>query len=362
MRLFSIINRYIMKETAVTFVFTVCAFMFILYVGAFLKLMEMGLSFGRIAGYTPFVLLAKLPFVLPLGFIAGYIITFSRLAADREIQIIRVSGIPLTRVILPHLVLAFGVTLAAIYTYQEIIPRINRQFQRSLTTIYREIPPVTETYNKPSLLLNRDRDRIYVIAREATLLRGLAIQRVENGRLREVTFAEEARVERKSAGLLTFRMTRVSRLVIDDDHIDHPTFATLTVDVPLRNDPTTAAAGDDYELMTGTELRALFKSADATARARRRAQLEYWLRMALATSCFIFTLFAVPAGILADQKSRASGFLRSILYALVIYFPLLMGLRSYLETHTGMHPNLLMVPNWLFLFIGLHLLRKVLRA
>ncbi|MFC1583020.1 LptF/LptG family permease [Planctomycetota bacterium] len=179
MKLFSRLNRYILRETAITYIFTVASFLFLMYTATFLKQMEMGLPLGKIIMHSPYIFFINLPFVLPLGLITGYILTFSRLAVDREIQIIRASGIPLSQIIIPHLVLGLLMSFLAGYAFLEWIPRIRRDFQQKLVSMYRDIPPVTETYNKPSLLLNRKRDRINVTARDGTDIKGLAIQHVE---------------------------------------------------------------------------------------------------------------------------------------------------------------------------------------
>jgi lipopolysaccharide export LptBFGC system permease protein LptF len=256
------------------------------------------------------------------------------------------------------LALAIGVT----FLYQDAIPRSRSRFQRQLAAIYKDVPPVTETYNKPSLLLNRDRDRVNVVSKEGPLIRGLTIQRVADGRLREVTFAEEARIVRRSKRLLRFEMERVSRLIIKDDYIDHPYFERLTIDIPISGNDADDAAGSDHALRTGAQLKKFFKNKDNAPKHRRKAELEYWLRMALAMSCFSLTLFAIPSGILSSQKSRTSGFIKSILYALVIFFPLLMGLRSFLTGNPDYPANLMLVPNWLFICYGSYLLWKVLKV
>lgn len=355
---FTLLNRYIFKEAACTFIYTVAAFMFLLYLGSFLKQMEMGLPLSKIAAYTPFILMIKLPYVLPLGLITGYILTFSRLSADREIQIIQVSGIPLIRVVMPHLVLAFLISAAAGYTYLEVLPRIRSLFRNNLTTVYRDIPPVTETYNKPSLVLNKKNEIIDIISRKGTAIKGLTIRHIEQGRLQAVTFAQQARILRSSPDMLTFDMEHVSRLIIKEEYIDHPRFARLTVNVPIGERETDRTAGNRYEMKTAAELCTMARSPDLPDSTRRRADLQFWMRIALALSCFSFTLFAVPSGIRSREKSRTSGFIMSILYALIIFFPLLMGLRTLLRTRYSLPACLVLVPNLLFILYGSFRLMK----
>ncbi len=355
------LDRYILKEVITTYFFTVATFMFLLYTGAFLKQMEMGLPLGKIITYTPFLIMMNIPFVLPLGFITGYILTFSRLSADREIQIIRTSGIPLLRIILPHLTAVFIISIAASYIYQVTIPQSRKNFRNKLISVYREIPPVAETYNKPSLLLNDEKDRIYVIGKDGDTINGIAVQHVENGRISQFMYAEKASIQRKSPTLLTFSMEQVTRLIIDNTYIDNPFFKELKIDVPIIDEDTDEAAGSDYALMTGKELQQYYRNPENPESQRRRAHLRFWLRLSLAWACFSFTIFAVPAGILSSGKSKASGFIKSILLSLIVFFPLLMGLRSYLMNHYGLNANLMMLPNWVFIIYGIYLLRKVLK-
>lgn len=323
--------------------------------------MEMGLPLAKIVSFSPFILLINLPFVLPLGFITGYILTFSRLSVDREIQIIRAAGISLARIILPHLVFTFFFSIIACYVYQNIIPVARSDFQKKLFSLYRDIPPVTETYNKPSLLLNKGQDRIYVIAKKGEDIKGITIQHIEKGKLRQVTFAEHATITRTSKGILTFHMKDVSRLIIKDEYIDQASFEELTVDMPISEDKSDEAAGGDYALMSGAELKKIYKNKDETPMHRRKAELRYWLRLALAMACFSFTLFGVSSGILSTHKSKTSGFVVSILYSLIIFFPLLMGTRSFLMERHNVPASLMLFPNIIFIIYGCWLLRKVLK-
>jgi len=358
---FRLIDRCIFKEAAVTFVYTVVSFMFLLYLGSFLKQMEMGLPLAKIVEYTPYILMIKLPFVLPLGFITGYILTFSRLSADREIQIIQVSGIPLARIIIPHLILAGLFSLGACYVYQEVIPRIRDAFRKDLVSIYRDIPPVTETYNKPSLVLNSSNDIIDIVSKQGSDIRGLTIRHIEQGRLNAVTFAEKAVIRRSASTMLTFDMKRVSRLIIHEDYIDHPCFDRLTVNIPIEKGAADQTAGSRYDMKPASVLRAMARDPELPDSTRRRAGLQFWMRIALALSCFTFTLFAIPSGIKSQDKSRTSGFVLSILYALVIFFPLLMGLRTVLRDQYSLPAYLVLIPNLLFILYGSFSLLKVCR-
>ncbi|MFC1583019.1 LptF/LptG family permease [Planctomycetota bacterium] len=185
----------------------------------------------------------------------------------------------------------------------------------------------------------------------------------KNGRLTQVTFAEKARIDRHSPGLLRFKMENVSRLVIKDDYIDHPRFERLSIDVPITSPGADLAAGNQYDTRTGLELQRFARDKSNDRHDRRWAQIEFWLRISQAMACFAFTIFAIPSGILSSQKSKTSGFIISILYALIIFFPMVMGLRSFLHSPAGygFHPNLILIPNWLFIIYGAYLMGKVLR-
>jgi lipopolysaccharide export LptBFGC system permease protein LptF len=355
----SILNRYIVKETAVTFIYTVASFMFIFYLAAFLKQLHMGIPILRIISYTPYILLINLQFALPLGLITGYILTFSRLSADREIQIIRVSGIPLQRVIFPHLAGTFIITVLAFYLYQNIIPSMRNEFSKDLLATYKEITPVTETYNQPSLALKRN--RVDVISRQGQNIKGITIQRIEKGKLQSVTFAEKAQITRPSKDSLKFDMEHVSQLIIRDTYIDHPTYRDLTMYVPIKGDQADTAAGNIYDLKKGKELRMMINDPELKPDERRRADIRYWYRIALACACFSFVLFAIPSGILSQQKSRTFGFILSILVVLFVFFPLLEGIRSYLKYNSSIPAYCIMFPNVLFICYGGFKLRKVLK-
>jgi lipopolysaccharide export LptBFGC system permease protein LptF len=356
---FGILNRYILKEACLTFAYTVASFMFIFYLGAFLRQMEMGLPIWRILSYTPYILLINLQFALPLGFITGYILTFSRLSADREIQIIRVSGVPLQRIIIPHFIAALVITVCAFYLYQYTIPAMRSEFSKDLLSTYKEITPVTETYNQPSLQLKRN--RVDVVSRQGSDNKGITIQRFDKEKLQSVTFAEKAQIIRSSPDSLTFDMEDVSQLIICETYIDHPTFKNLTMHIPIKGSEADTAAGNVYDLKTGSELRRMSKDPDLKPVQRRLAGIRYWYRIALACACFSFVLFAIPSGILSQQKSRTFGFILSILIVLFVFFPLLEGIRSYLKYNASAPAYLIMFPNVLFVLFGGYRLRKVLK-
>jgi lipopolysaccharide export system permease protein len=87
-----LINRYILKEIAITFCMIVFVLTFVLIMGRILQLMDLminkGVSFKTIAQLTFFLMPSFLIFSIPISLLIAILIGLGRLSGDNEITIL----------------------------------------------------------------------------------------------------------------------------------------------------------------------------------------------------------------------------------------------------------------------------------
>jgi LPS export ABC transporter permease LptG/LPS export ABC transporter permease LptF len=146
------LDRYLARETLPPFLLALAVFTFVLAVRPMLDHAEQLLSKGVPVGTVGFLLLTLLPqalgLTLPMAFLAGLLMAFGRISADREGVAFLACGISPLRLLRPVLVLAVAVGGLTMYVLIEALPDANQKW-REIT--FRLLAQQTETDIKPRL-------------------------------------------------------------------------------------------------------------------------------------------------------------------------------------------------------------------
>jgi lipopolysaccharide export LptBFGC system permease protein LptF len=141
-----IFYRYVLREFLGTFLFMWALLTGLMYgvfaVGTMQQSKDLGFEFVLMNSWPLFV--QVLPYTLLSGLVVGATVCYGRLAADHEIDAIRVAGIKARSALRPAFVLGLGMSAVVFYLYAVEVPRAyNRQrlTKRDLTVWLLSHPP-----------------------------------------------------------------------------------------------------------------------------------------------------------------------------------------------------------------------------
>jgi lipopolysaccharide export system permease protein len=133
------IHRYIAREIAIPTILGLTIFTFVLLMGRILKLVEMvinkGIPVGEVAKLFGYLLPSFLVITIPLAFLLGVMLGFSRLSADSETIAMKASGISLYGMLKPVLALAMLASLTTAYLTLHAGPSGNSAFRTQVFQI-----------------------------------------------------------------------------------------------------------------------------------------------------------------------------------------------------------------------------------
>ncbi|MCI0339595.1 MAG: LptF/LptG family permease [Planctomycetales bacterium] len=122
-------QRYVWREAGATFLAATLLLAGLLTVGGGAQLARQieGAGATVLGAALPVLAAASLAFALPLGLLLATTFTFSRLAADGEVDGFRSAGIPARRLLPPVLLLGAATTAALLWVHAEVAPMAHRQ-------------------------------------------------------------------------------------------------------------------------------------------------------------------------------------------------------------------------------------------
>jgi lipopolysaccharide export system permease protein len=158
-----IFYRYVLKEHIGPFIFSLSLIVFLLLINFTLR--EAGLLFGRglsvwiIAKAFYYHMAPVLSLAIPIGVILSTLMAFLRLSADSEITILRSSGINLTRVLLPLLLVSIIISYLLFIFMNTVLPQYNVESSKVWKEISR-LKPTAKIF--PHTFTELKHVRIYV--------------------------------------------------------------------------------------------------------------------------------------------------------------------------------------------------------
>ncbi len=126
-----ILDRYILRRFLLTLVFALVSFILIVVfvdmVGNLGKFIDKDMPMLVIAEYYVLFIPYIVTLVLPIAMLLASMFSVGQMARYNELIAIRSTGIPLTRILRPVLVLSFLVSLAALGFGEKVAPRANQE-------------------------------------------------------------------------------------------------------------------------------------------------------------------------------------------------------------------------------------------
>ena len=380
----NLLDRYIFKSVLFSCLAAVGLFSFVVALANFIR----DLLGPVIAGQISVTMLAELiallfpyaiMYALPAGILTGVLLTLGRISADSEVTAMRAAGIGVTRVARPILLLGVLGAALAVYVNFETMPWARVQYHKVLAVAVRTNPlsfivpktfirdfkgmvvyvgdrpkggselrdvwlwkldpksrVVWEAHAQKGNIYYDQPTRSFVI----TLTRAMVGNR--NAEDPETVFDKAPKLQASDA-LEEFRIPLDRYLATDVFHVkaEWLTYSALQAErAKLAAQP--AAPGKEKE----TEV------------AQMKLSIILHEKLNTALAVFSFALVAVPLGIKVSRRETSANL--GIAVMLVLGYYVLSKSVTSLDRHPEYRPDLLLwLPNLIFLWFGVSLMRRV---
>ncbi len=319
------IHRVIYHEITSPVIIALLVLTFVVFTREFGRLAEMLIRKNASATTVFEVIVSILPsiliFTIPIAFLIGTLIGFSRLSSDSEIVAMRANGISIPRLIRPVIKVGLAVTAATLILTLFLLPLGNWNLHQirediGLRPVQSQIKPRVFNEDLPGMILYVDDINLRNGSWKGVFLadtRHEGEERIivsEQGRIAFSPKADRMQLHLENGAIYNLQQSatmkdNVSRFGIQDVQVNLPATAQ-----PQENDRSA-----DSKLI-GELLRDISQGAPEE---QHLAQIEMQRRIALPLSALIFAVLGVTLGVHAHRGGRGYGFITSMVIAFLYY-------------------------------------------
>jgi lipopolysaccharide export system permease protein len=359
-----IIYRYILREISYPFLMILFILTFVLIMGKLLQLMDLmvnkGVSFIDILKLFFLLFPSFLIFTIPISLLVSILIGLGRLSADNEITIFKTSGLSLYQMLYPVTfasIIAF--ILTAITTFY-LVPQSKFTTKNLLFTVAKKKASV----GFREKVFNDDFKGILLYAEsipvQGNYMEGVIISDTRIIKEPSTIIAKKAYlVSDPKMMTLTLRLENGSTHIVDPKMKNYRKMDFRLYDVNLDLESSVA---EEYKIKTKSsseltiwEITEKLKSAGLGEKVLRELAVEINKNMALPLSCIVMGILGIPLGIRSHRAVKSRGFTIGLIIVLIYYF-LLLGGETLIETKK-LPPFLgIWTPNFIFGTLGIYLL------
>jgi lipopolysaccharide export system permease protein len=357
-----IINRYIFKEIASSFIIILFILTFVLLMGKILQIMDLminkGISVLSIAKLIFFLLPSFMLFTIPIALLIAILIAMGRFSADNEITALKTSGISLMQIYYPVAIASLITFIITIIVGYFLVPQSNFATKRLLFTIaqqnvnigikekvfnsdfkgfllYAEKIPVNKNYME-DVIVSDNR----IIGEQNTILAKKAFLVSDPESMTVNLKLENGSIHTVSSDLKNYRK-------IDFNSYD----IKLDLSTALANLDESSKSSTE---MTMTELLERMNKPGLDKAAIRELAIEVHKKFSIPLSCIFFGLLALPLGIKSHRAVKSRSFAVGII-VVSLYYLLRIGGEALAETGHISTEIGVWTPNIFFALLGVYL-------
>ncbi len=356
-----ILDKYILRETLMTFIFGFCAFTAVfLGSGTLFRIAQYitqyGASFSSIVRLVIYSLPGIVVWTFPMSMLLAALLTFGRMSGNSEIIAMKACGISFKRLIRPIIIFSFGISLFSIAFNEYVVPASNQAYSDLVRyEIQGNTAPASQDHIIIKQIENGNIQRLVYARRynaETERLDSLSIQEFNNGKMYCVENAQYA--EWKSDG-----WTMYNGVMYDLSEANTERMMKFdSQELPINQSPSqiirSQKKADEMSIKELREQIGIMKSQYVDT---RKLETELYQRFTIPMASLVFTLIGAPLGIQPNRSSSSIGFGISIIIIFIYYT--LMTLSGAIGQSTIIPPILAVwIPNIVGLLIGGYLIRK----
>ena len=331
-----VFNRYLLGDFLKSFVITLGVLTFVMYVGAVVQAidyMSRGISGLLIMKIFALNIPFTLSFTIPMSTLTTVLLHFGRLSADGEITAMKSCGVSLWQLAAPIVFCAVLLSGVCLYINAELAPRSHFARRQMLRNLGEEDP--LALLDEGRFVNDFPGVKVYVGQKSDGQLADVILYQFDDKGARAEVRAKTGTVEFNAATRVMQIDLRQVRLTEYDK--DHPEDQTKTRTLSAESYPVTLDLRQMLKKgkinkkpsdMTFSELvhsiqnvRQTFPDIqeDNVLRLRTKMAVDANKRLALAISCFSFTLLAIPLGIRSHRKESSIGIGLALVLLFVFY-------------------------------------------
>ena len=361
------LDRYIAREIVLQTSIALIALLFIFLMGPLVESTELvirkGLPLTRLFELLMLTVPALLTFTMPVAYLFGLLVAFSRMSGDSELIAMRACGISIKRLAAPIAATALVYAVITLWISTSLMPRSNRQWRLEMLEIslhrtFTQITPRAFIQEFPDLLLYVQD----VSADRRTWVRPLMIDR-SDVRTRRIILAQKALIRQLNTEPPTLEITFFKGHVYEYPYASpesyrHARFEKFIKPIRLdnvqaRQFPKTDREMTLHELKEAIRFRRRMKNAYTAG-----LEVEYQKRWAFPAATLIFAFIAFPITVRPVRSGKFYGYMIGIIIMVIAYLGIFVGEKL---GDQGKIPPFLAAwnPHLLLLIVGLLLIRHL---
>lgn len=296
-------------------------------------IIQRGLPVGIVGRLLVYTMPNIVVLTIPMALLFGILIALGRLASDSELVALRSSGIGLTSLYRPILVISLFFTALNTFLMVYLLPRGNHALQQLRIEIITESvaaqvePRVFYPEFEGSLLYVFERPKGEERWRGVFLAQALPTRQAN-----QVTIAEWGRIKTDQAGervLLELENAYTHEVDLGDPSRYHVSYNRRAERVLEDRFASTQrekiATSKGLRELTLDELAEVFGNPRTDPEQRRLARVEVHKKFSIPAACLVFGIIALPLGFNNRRGGKSSGFVVSLGVFLVYYVMLSNG-------------------------------------
>ncbi len=356
------LDLYILSEVVGAFIGACVFILFLLLMFQILRIGEFlinhGVSAAVLAKMSGLLLLSFLPNAIPLSFLTGVLLAFSRLSADSELIALKASGLSLGRISASLFVLA-GIV-------GSLLLQLTNHWVPWSVTAYKGLEEKVRNTKVSSII----KEGAFTTGFFDMLIYAEKVDQKQN-RLQKVFIFDEREPNSpmtyvsKEAEILPIHtgtslgssiILKLSNGSMHHSNLEQHTYEKIDFqDYQLYlkiNEGLEQTTGLSPQMIPQAELLKMIQQSPPDSPGWREHQAEYWRRNALALSPFIFVFLGVGFGTFRQRSARVSGILIGLLVAILYWTLQVWGTSAILKGSVS--PFLgMQSANFLLLILGL---------
>lgn len=354
--------QYIFFEMLPSFILGLVVFLSIILMFQVLRLTEFALVHGvdllMIAELIGYVCISMLPALFPMSLLFAVLLTYGRLSQDSEIVAMKSSGLSMTTLTLPALILGIMVAILSARTTFDIAPWGNRQFEVFYTRLGNTKAAMAI---KPGVFSEGFFDMVvYANSSDA-----------DKGTLEKVFIYDD-----KQGDTPLTIIAKSGRIIPDPEMPGHRVLLRLIDgDIHRKNETHTKIKFDTYDLklvdpikdeqrdkspqsMTLHDLKERLADPKLEKGDRTTFLTEYHKRWAIAILCPIFALLGVGLGTTTNRRQQKAGGMILCLILIIVYWVVYIACEGAARSGQVPVPVAIWFPNVAFGLLALDSLRR----
>lgn len=355
---------YIFFEMLPSFILGLLVFVCIILMFQVLRLTEFALVHGvpleTIAEIIGYVVISLLPVLLPMALLFSVLLTYGRLSQDCEIVALKASGLHMSSLIAPALVLAGIIGLVSGQLSFNIAPWGNRQFEVLYTNLANTKAAAavkegtfSEGFFDMVIYANK-------VASDEGHLKDLFIYDEKSSDIPLTIIAKDGYIIPDPQNPRTEILLRLKNGEIHRQAQAHTKISFENYDVKFSQNLQLIEREKSPPSLTLEEIRRRLKesSLDKDPELKRTLQAEYHKRIAISVLCFVFALIGVGLGINTNRRAAKAGGMILCIGLIIFYWVLYVSAEGMARGGTLPAGIAIWSPNVIFGLLGLNALRK----